>query len=429
MNYDEILDFLYKQFPEYQKVGNKAYKVGLENIKAFDDYLGNPHLCYKCIHVAGTNGKGSVSHSIAAVLQSAGYKVGLYTSPHIKNFTERIRVNGEEVARDFVCDFVNRHFDFMKDKSLSFFEVTTAMAFEYFKFQNVDFAIIEVGLGGRLDSTNIITPILSVITNIGFDHMAILGNSLAEIAKEKAGIIKNQIPIVIGERNTETDSVFEAKASENNSKIIFAQDRFRIAKYTECEEKIHFKIFDKECMFYDIKFPLSGYCQTKNIITILATIEQLLLQNIEISFESQISGLENVAELTHLVGRWQKISDNPTTIIDTGHNTHAVKYVAEQLGKYSQQYEKVHIVWGMSNDKHPENVLQMMPRNAQYYFTQAESERAVKSDELLAIGQSLNIECEAYKTVKDAYNAARSAASPSDLIFVGGSFFVVAEIL
>lgn len=429
MNYDETIEFLYDQFPEYQKVGNVAYKPGLGNIVGFDEYLGHPHTSYKCIHVAGTNGKGSVSHSLAAVLQANGYKVGLYTSPHLKNFTERIRVDGQEVTRDFVCQFVERNFDYLRQHSLSFFEVTTGMAFEYFKCQNVDYAVFEVGLGGRLDSTNVITPVLSVITNIGLDHTAMLGNTLAEIAAEKGGIIKPQVPVVVGERDAETDTVFERIAQKQNAEIWFAPDYFSVVESVENEEFAQFKIVDKNGNRSVVRYSLTGLCQQKNVVTVLTCVEALRKAGVLLRDADVADGLRNVQSLTKLVGRWQKIASDPTVIIDTGHNAHAVRYVAEQLRQCAARYEAVHIVWGMSSDKHPENVLRLLPQNAHYYFTQADTHRAVPADDLCAIGNSLGMDCRAFASVREAYDAARRSATPRDMILVGGSNFVVAEIL
>lgn len=428
--YEEVINYLYTQFPEYQKVGNRAMKPGLGTSLKLDDHLGNPSRAFKVIHVAGTNGKGSVSHSIASILQSAGYIVGLYTSPHLHDFRERIRVDGAMIPEEYVMRFVNEHELFLKDLHASFFEISTAMAFDYFKFVGVEVAIVEVGLGGRLDSTNIVWPDMCVITNIGMDHTQYLGNTLAEIAKEKAGIIKEEIPVVIGERHPETDEVFVDMAGIQEAPIHFAEDYYRILECKRNGDKNDFVILEKKTnQQHKVPFSLIGNYQQKNLITILKAIDVLRSLNYEmLDIVSIREGLANVQEQTGLMGRWQKIGSNPDTIIDTGHNSHGMKYVAEQLHEEMDKYEDLHIVIGMVNDKHPEEVLPLLPEKATYYFAQAKTERAVPSDKLAEMGRNCGRMGNHYPSVQDAIQAAKKNASANSLIFIGGSNYTVAEV-
>ena len=429
MKYEQILEAIYEKFPVYQQVGSRALKPGLGNIQAICERLGHPYRKFKTIHVAGTNGKGSVSHTLAAILQSAGYVTGLFTSPHLVDFRESIRIDGCMINKDEVVAFMGRNDMFLDSLQPSFFEIVTAMAFDYFERVGVDVAVIEVGLGGRLDSTNVIEPDLSVITNIGLEHTQYLGDTLALIAGEKAGIIKHGVPVVIGERHPETDPVFEAKASEMEAPIVFAEDILKLHNHKDIDGKMEVDIEHVSGMRTNLLFSLTGLCQTKNILTILAAVDELRARGYDISDEAIKEGLADVQGLTGLTGRWQKIGNRPDIIVDTGHNAHGVRLLAQQLEECFSQYIHVHIVWGMCNDKEPGNVIKMLPRNAKYYFTQANVKRATPASELYEIGQSLGLDCHFYPTVSQALDRAKRNAEPADLIFIGGSNFVVGEAL
>lgn len=430
MTYEKILEDIFNRFPVYQQVGAVALKPGLGNIMAIDDRLGHPHRKFKTIHVAGTNGKGSVSHTLAAILQSAGYVTGLFTSPHLVDFRERIRVDGCMIPKEEVVAFMDRNDMFLNALQPSFFEITTAMALDYFERVGVDVAVIEVGLGGRLDSTNIISPDLSVITNIGLEHTQYLGDTLAKIAAEKAGIIKPGVPVVIGERHPETDPVFEAKAKECGSTITFAEDIMRLVSHREEQGMM---VAEVEHAGHqpnkERRYSLTGLCQTHNLLTVLAAVEELKKADYYITELDVKEGLADVQGLTGLMGRWQKIASRPDVIVDTGHNAHGVRILAQQLEEQFSRYLHVHVVWGMCNDKEPEKVLAMLPRDARYYFTQANVKRATPASELYEIGQGMGLNCHFYPTVAQAMDRARRYAEPGDLIFVGGSNFVVAEVL
>ncbi len=428
MDYQQTLDYLYNQFPVYQRIGARAFKVGLGNSEKIAEHMGHPHKSFKTIHIAGTNGKGSVSHTLASILQSAGYITGLYTSPHLVDFRERIRVDGCMIPKEEVVAFVDKHIEFFKTLSPSFFEITMAMAFEYFRRLGVDVAVIETGLGGRLDSTNIISPDISVITNIGYDHMTFLGDTLGEIAGEKAGIIKHGTPVVIGERHEETDDVFVRKAAEESAKITFAEDVYTVLdSAVAADDLLDLRIKKDSGEVLEKTFSLTGYCQNKNIVTILAAVDELRSVGYDISDDALREGLENVQEYTGLQGRWQKIASRPDMIVDTGHNAHGIRLVAKQLAE--SKYDNLHIVWGMVNDKHPEQVLPLMPKNAHYYFTQAQIERAMPAEELAEIGLAVGLVGEVYPNVTEALLAAKKNARLNDLIFIGGSNFIVAEVL
>ena len=428
-SYDQILNDIYNRFPVYQKVGAVALKPGLGNIQAIMQRLDNPYDKYRTIHVAGTNGKGSVSHTLAAILQSAGYVTGLFTSPHLVDFRERIRVDGCMITKEDVVGFMDRNDMFLNSLSPSFFEITTAMAFDYFQRVGVDVAVIEVGLGGRLDSTNVITPDLSVITNIGLEHTQYLGDTLAKIASEKAGIIKPGRPVVIGERHPETDPVFASKAEEAGSSISFAQDVVHLLDHRVQDDMLCADIEHVSGEKFSVKYSLTGLCQTRNILTVLAAVDELRAAGYVIPDQAVAEGLANVQNLTGLVGRWQKIASRPDVIIDTGHNAHGVRLLAQQLEECRSQYIHTHIVWGMCNDKEPEKVMALLPRHARYYFTQAAIDRATPASELYEIGLSLGLDCHFYPTVAQAVSRARRNAEPADLVFIGGSNFVVAEAL
>lgn len=406
MNYKETCEYLFTCMPMFERQGALGYKEGLSNTHALDKHFGHPHIYYKTIHIAGTNGKGSCSHSLAAILQSAGYRVGLYTSPHLVDFSERIRINGKPIDRQYVIDFVENERNFFAPLHPSFFEVTTALAFKYFKDMQIDIAVVEVGLGGRLDCTNIISPILSVITNISFDHTQFLGNTLTKIAEEKAGIIKQGVPVVIGETTNETRLVFNTKASEMNAPIIFAED------------KPH---YDATSMMTDLK----GLYQQKNTQTILTAVDQL--KNIlKITEENIKDGLANVCRMTGLRGRWQTICKCPLTICDTGHNAAGWTYLSKQITE--QQCNKLHIVFGMVDDKDVDTVMKMLPQKAQYYFTKAKSHRAINETILAEKAKTYGLTGNVYPSVVQAYKAANNNANKSDFIFIGGSSYVVADL-
>lgn len=424
MTYEETLDYLYNSAPLFQHIGKDAYKEGLDNTRLLDEHFGHPHRNFRTIHVAGTNGKGSCSHTLAAILQSAGYRTGLYTSPHLVDFRERIRIDGEPVSRDFVTDFVARHRDFFEPLHPSFFELTTAMAFHYFAVRQVDVAVIEVGLGGRLDCTNIIRPDLSLITNISFDHVQFLGDTLAKIAGEKAGIIKPGIPAVIGETTPETRPVFEARAKETGAPIVFAEDE-RLLESSSAG-KDGGRVYQSED-YPDLKGELGGLCQQKNTNTLLSAIRQLKKAGYRLAENDVRRGFAEVCGLTGLMGRWQQLEDNPPLVCDTGHNTGGISYIAEQLRH--QTYDRLHIVMGMVNDKDISGVLALLPRDATYYFTRASVKRALPETELQALARKAGLEGEAYPDVEAAVAAAKAKAGRKDFIFVGGSSFIVADLL
>ena len=426
MNYKETIDYLYKSTPMFQKIGGKAYKEGLDNIYALDQFFKHPHTYYKTIHIAGTNGKGSCSHTLAAILQQNGYKVGLFTSPHMLDFRERIRINGIPVPEDSIVDFVRKYRSFFEPLSPSFFELTTAMAFYFFKQENVDVAVIEVGMGGRLDSTNIIHPDLTLITNIGLDHTQFLGSTLAEIAYEKAGIIKKDTPVVIGESLPETEPVFKEKASKEKAPILFADK----SPYVTLKGT---KPAKEGGWIYDCKYPpklygeLAGIYQIKNTNTILHALEELNKMNYSITEESIRKGFALVSKTTGLQGRWQKVASRPTIICDSGHNVEGITQVVKQL--QNTPHHQLHIVLGLVKDKDITGVLQLLPKEAIYYFTKPQLERALDEKELKQKGNAQALKGEAYPSVELALNEARLNSKENDLIFVGGSSFMVADLL
>lgn len=409
-NYSEYTNYLFSQVPMFQNLGKDAYKEGLENTFLLDEHFGHPHKKFKTIHIAGTNGKGSCSHTIASILQEAGYKVGLFTSPHLIDFRERIRVNGQMITEEYVMDFIDNEKQFFEPLYPTFFELTTAMAFKYFAEQNVDIAVIEVGLGGKLDCTNIISPLLSIITNISYDHVNLLGDTLSKIASEKAGIIKHGTPVVIGEKNIETQGVFKAKAYSEKTKIIFAEDNdINIDNY---------------------EFELKGWYQKKNLRTILTAIDELKKNypsTINIKENDIINGLKNVCKNTGLMGRWQVINNKPLTVCDTGHNLGGFTYLVQQIK--SQKCDKLRIVFGMVNDKDIKGVISLLPKNAIYYFTQASVKRAMPSNELKSLAQAYGLYGNAYDNIEQAYTTALHDANENDFIYIGGSSFVVADLL
>jgi dihydrofolate synthase/folylpolyglutamate synthase len=405
MNYQETINWMFNQLPMYQLQGASAYKKDLTNAHLLVNRLDNPQKSLKCIHVAGTNGKGSTSHMLASILQEAGYKVGLYTSPHLKDYRERIKINGTEISEEFVCDFINKNKAFFEANDMSFFEMTVGLAFDYFSKEKVDISIIEVGMGGRLDATNIITPLVSVITNIALDHTQFLGNTLEAIAYEKAGIIKPGIPVVIGEYTTETKSVFLAKAKENNSEIYFAS----------------------EIIKQEYPSDLIGDYQIHNKKAVLQTISVLNSQKEFKIYESDIkSGLLNVVKNTGLEGRWQQLGEFPKIICDTAHNKNGLEIVMKQIQK--EKFETLHIVLGVVNDKDLDEVLPLFPTEAIYYFCKPNIPRGLEAKVLQEKAQKFHLFGKIYSSVTDAYNASKNNATKNDFIFVGGSTFVVAEL-
>lgn len=405
MNYQETLNWMFNQLPMYQLQGASAYKKDLTNAHLLSNHLSHPEKNLKCIHVAGTNGKGSTSHMLASILQEAGYTVGLYTSPHLRDYRERIKINGQEISEEFVCDFINTHKTFFEANDMSFFEMTVGLAFDYFAKERVDIAIIEVGMGGRLDATNIITPMISVITNIALDHTQFLGNTLEAIAFEKAGIIKPEIPVVVGEYTLETKPVFEAKAKENQSEIYFASDLIH-QRYSS---------------------DLIGDYQRHNKKTVLQTIAILNSQKEFKIYETDIkSGLLNVVKNTGLQGRWQQLGESPKIICDTAHNKNGLEIVMNQIQK--EPFDTLHIVLGVVNDKDLDEVLPLFPTNAIYYFCKPNIPRGLAAKILQEKAQNFSLKGEVYDSVSNAYAQAKNIATKNDFIYVGGSTFVVAEL-
>ncbi|GAA3636502.1 bifunctional folylpolyglutamate synthase/dihydrofolate synthase [Flavivirga jejuensis] len=405
MTYQDTLDWMFSQLPMYQRQGKTAFKKDLSNTLILANHLNNPEQHFKSIHVAGTNGKGSTSHMLASVLQEAGYKVGLYTSPHLKDFRERIRINGKVVSKQFVTSFIKQNKVFFESNALSFFEMTVGMAFEYFSSEKVDIAVIEVGLGGRLDSTNIITPEVSVITNIGLDHTQFLGNTLEAIAFEKGGIIKQNIPVVVGESQKETDSVFKDLASKTNSKIVFA---------------------DKE-VTKTYASDLLGTYQSKNIKTVVQAIKELKIKGFKVPEQHLREGLLKTIKNTGLLGRWQIISEKPKVVCDTGHNREGLSLVMNQIS--NEAFDALHIVFGVVNDKDLSTILDLLPKRATYYFCKPDISRGLNANELKNRFNACGLLGEAYSSVNEAYKQAIKSANHKDFVFIGGSTFVVAEII
>ncbi|PWT96382.1 MAG: dihydrofolate synthase [Bacteroidetes bacterium] len=427
MNYQETIDFLFAKLPMFSRIGPIAFKKDLTNIRALCEALGNPQNKFKSVHIAGTNGKGSTSHMLSAILQKSGYKTGLYTSPHLKDFRERIRIDGTMIEKKFVIEFTDKIAHLIDEIEPSFFEITVAMAFEYFVLNNIDIAVIEVGLGGRFDSTNIIMPEISVITNIGWDHMNMLGNTLDKIAFEKAGIIKPNTPLVIGESRAETSEVFKSRAKEENAPIFFADkiryaDEWKSEKHELFVEVVHSPDNEKKEFYLD----LNGIYQTKNLVTVLETIHQLSMQGWNISDASTFEALKNVKKLTGLHGRWDTIHEHPRIVLDVAHNLDGIKQIREQLELTN--FKGLHIVIGMVKDKEIAKVLQQLPSQAKYYFTKAQIPRALPESELAAIAKESGLNGEVFPNVNDALKEARAHAHKDDLILVCGSVFVVGEV-
>ncbi|HNA15596.1 MAG TPA: folylpolyglutamate synthase/dihydrofolate synthase family protein [Ferruginibacter sp.] len=429
MNYQQTLDYLYAQLPIFSRIGAAAYKKDLHNTIALCEALDNPHTKFKSIHIAGTNGKGSTSHMLAAILQQAGYKTGLYTSPHLKDFRERIRINGEMISRDFVVNFVQRTMTLSEAVQPSFFELTVAMAFDYFEKEKVDIAVIETGLGGRLDSTNIITPLVSIITNIGYDHMNLLGNSLPEIAGEKAGIIKAGVPVVIGEYLPETKDVFIRKARELAAPIYFAQEEYHAANIRYSPASLRCDVTNTVRQVTEsFELDLNGFYQVKNLSTVLCAEGLLMQQGFSISNESEKQALQNVKQLTGLHGRWEVIDTNPVTVLDVAHNEDGIRQVLKQLSLIEQAPSTVHFVLGMVKDKDVTKALSLLPTSGHYYFSHAHIPRAMPAEELKLKAAGFNIQGDSFDDVNAAIAAARKAAKPGDMILVCGSVFLVAEV-
>jgi dihydrofolate synthase/folylpolyglutamate synthase len=434
MTYQQTLDYLYKQLPMFTRVGASAFKKDLTNTLLLCEKIDNPQYKFKSIHVGGTNGKGSTSHMLAAVLQNAGYKTGLYTSPHLKDFRERIRINGEMIPEQEVVDFVESQQGNITQIEPSFFELTVAMAFDYFARQKVDIAVIEVGLGGRLDSTNVITPLLSIITNIGWDHMNLLGNSLQEIAVEKAGIIKPNIPVIIGEYQPEVAEIFIKKAEQENGLIRFASEEWvlqKAEKSSPLSEYLEVLVQQKNLMIQDLtslfELDLTGTYQLKNLKTVLSSLDELQKQGFNIAYDTVFTALKKVKLLTGLQGRWHTLSRHPLIICDTGHNPEGIKEVLENIA--ATPHQNLHFILGMVNDKDSSKILAMLPEHAIYYFCKPNIPRGLVSETLKEQAEKFDLQGTNFNTVKEALESAKQYAQLDDLIFVGGSTFVVAEVV
>lgn len=425
--YPEVLDFLYKQLPMYQRVGAAAYKANLDTSRALDQYFGAPHRAFRSIHVAGTNGKGSVSHMLASVLQSKGYQTGLYTSPHLLDFRERIRVGGEPLARDWVVDFMRSHWSAIEQWNPSFFEISVAMAFLYFRDMKVDVAVVETGMGGRLDSTNLITPLLSVITNIGLDHTRFLGDSRGLIAGEKAGIIKKGIPVILGQTDEEILPVFAAKARKEGSSLVVAPDRYTVSLAGHSENSLEFALLNRENgQERKIETDLCGEYQSENLVTAVTALDELS-EKLKLTDVHLYEGLRQVSQATGLQGRWQLVQKEPLVVLDTAHNKEGLSWVIRQI--QGTPHRQLHVVLGLVKDKNIADILSLFPAGGKYYFTQAALPRAIEGEELLMAASAAGLKGKCITPVEKAFLAALSAAGPQDLVFVGGSTFVVAETL
>jgi len=438
MNYQETLDYIYSKLPMYHLVGSAAYKTDITNTVALCGLLGNPQNKFRSVHIAGTNGKGSVSHFLASILQENGYKTGLFTSPHLKDFRERIRINGKKIPEEKVISFVEQNQSSLDSLETSFFEWTSGLAFDYFAEEKVDVAVIETGLGGRLDSTNIITPELSVITNIGLDHTSLLGDTPEKIAFEKAGIIKKEIPVVIGQTQKETDNIFIERSEIEKAPIFFADKHFHVLhaeivynhhpelminfQFRNGNELTH--IFEQDQV---VRSPLSGYYQVKNITTVLMAVDVLNSNGFHLTEENVKLGIANVIGNTELLGRWQKLSDKPLVVCDTGHNPDGINEILHQIS--FTPHKQLHMVLGFVNDKDIDKILKMLPAEAKYYFCKASIPRALDENILKEKALKFSLCGESFSTVSDAYLSAKANADTEDLIFIGGSTFVVAEVL
>jgi dihydrofolate synthase / folylpolyglutamate synthase len=429
MNYQQTLDYLYSQLPMFSRIGSAAYKANLDNTIALCKSLQNPETKFKTVHIAGTNGKGSTSHMLAAIFQQNGYKTGLYTSPHIKDFGERIRINGEMISEQFVIDFVARTKNISEQISPSFFELTVAMAFDYFAQQEVDIAIIETGLGGRLDSTNVITPLLSVITNIGYDHMNLLGDTLEKIATEKAGIIKKNVPVIIGKYNNETKKVFIEKAKQENASIQFVQENFLVNNIKYESNKLNVDIINtssKTTQVYELD--LNGTYQAENICTVLCAVDTLNILGFNLSNGNTVQALAQVKKITGLQGRWDVLQQNPTIITDVAHNKDGIEKIVAQLHT-AYPNANYHFVLGFVIDKDVESVLNLLPKKASYYFTNAHIPRALDKADLAKIAETVGLNGLIFENVNEALSTAKANATATDVIMICGSFFVIAELV
>ena len=426
MTYQQALDYLYSSLPMFQRIGDKAFNKDLTNTLTLCKALGNPHEQFKSVHIAGTNGKGTSAHTIAAILQQAGYTTGLYTSPHLKSFAERIRINGVEIPQDHVVRFVENNYELLESLQPSFFETTVVMAFEYFSLEQVDIAIVEVGMGGRFDSTNVITPVISLITHIGYDHQQFLGDTLEKIAGEKAGIIKPNVPAVIGADQPELLPVYERRAREVNAPLKATSLSVRKELAETDQERVFSVMCDDQEVYTNLHTSLAGDYYLKNIPGILECIHQLRLKGFEVSDHHLRDGLLKVQELTGLKGRWQTLSENPPTICDVGHNKDGIKAILQQLN--TTNFNKLHFVFGTVRDKALDDILALLPTQAMYYFCQADIPRALPADELKSLAFNYNLHGDSYSNVNLAIESAQKAASAEDLIFIGGSTFIVAEI-
>lgn len=428
ITYQQTLDYLYARLPMFSRIGSAAYKADLSNTISLCSELGDPQNKFKSIHIGGTNGKGSTSHMLAAILQTAGYKTGLYTSPHLKDFRERIMIDGKMIEEDYIVDFTKRIQPMIDKLEPSFFEITVAMAFEYFALQQVDIAVVEVGLGGRLDSTNVITPELCIITNIGRDHMNLLGDTVEKIAYEKAGIIKPGVPVIIGETLPETKLVFENKAAAENAPIVFANEKRWVADWHIENHLLHVSVADNELddQQEHYKLDLSGIYQVKNILPVMEAVHILRSKGWKIEEQHLQEGLQHVRKITGLHGRWEVIHQHPTVVLDVGHNEDGVKQIVQQLEL--TDFDHLHIVIGFVKDKEIYAVLKLLPHNATYYFTKAQIPRALPEDELAAMGESAGLKGHAYTEVNMALRDSLSQAKPNDLVLVCGSVFLVGEV-
>ena len=427
MDYDQTINYLFTRLPLYSRIGAAAYKANLDNTLRLCESLDNPHTKFKSVHIAGTNGKGSVSHMLAAILQSAGYKTGLYTSPHLKDFRERIRVNGEMISEEFVVDFTERINPLIDEIEPSFFEITVAMAFDYFEKQQVDIAVIETGLGGRLDSTNIITPELSVITNIGWDHTNLLGDSLEKIAGEKAGIIKQEIPVIVGEVLKETLPVFEKIARNKNAVLTIASQKWQTMEWTWEKHELIVEVAEDHKTDHKVyHLDLPGLYQTKNLLTVLEVCSHLQQKGWEIGEAAIHKALQQVKKLTGLHGRWDIIHEHPLIVLDVGHNEDGIKQIVKQIEL--TDHHELHIILGMVNDKAIDNVLKLLPATAHYYFTQAQIPRALHAESLQQKAEATGLKGKKYLNVNIALKEAKDKAGKNDLIIVCGSVFLVAEV-
>jgi len=430
MNYKETLQWLFEKLPMYQRMGKAAYKADLENTVELLQILGNPQNSFKTVHVAGTNGKGSVSNLVASVLQEAGFKTGLYTSPHLKDFRERIRINGEMIGEDEVIDFVQSHMDDFSKIRPSFFEMTVGMAFKHFADNKVDIAVVEVGMGGRLDSTNVVNPLVSVITNIALDHTQFLGDSLEKIAAEKAGIIKNNVPVVIGRKQPETEQVFNKTAKEKNAELFYAEAHYdiKMLQSLKPDEQLIDIWRNNEIFLEAVNSPLLGNYQQENIATALMTLDVLKTKyNLSVEPEHIKEGIEYLYKNTGFIGRWHILDTNPLVVCDSGHNVEGIKAVVQQIMSIS--FDHLHFVLGMVNDKEPSTIFSLLPRNATYYFCKPDIPRGMDAELLQQKAEAFGLTGLSYGSVERAYSSAYNNAHPRDLVFVGGSTFVVAEVV